>query len=189
MAFYCVSVHCISCSHLRNPTLCLLQNPVLLSILFGHIFSFTPKSIAMNTQRFLVSGIVGGIVSFFGGYLIYGVVLTDFFAKNAGTATGVMKEMDTMVWWALILGNIFWGLAYSYIFNKWANITSLGAGLSAGFVIGLLCTAGIDLIMFATSNISNLTGTIADIVCGAVLGAIVGAAVGLMNGMGKKATT
>jgi hypothetical protein len=89
----------------------------------------------------------------------------------------------------LILGNIFMGLSYSYIFNKWANIVSLGAGLSAGFVIGLLFAASRNLIMYGTSNISNLTGTIADIACGAVLGALVGAAVGMMNGMGKKATT
>ena len=143
----------------------------------------------MNTQKFLVSGIVGGIIHFLGGYLIYGVVLTDFFAKNAGTATGVMKAMDAMVWWALILGSIFWGFMYSYIFNKWASITSFGAGLSGGFVVGLLCSAGFDLMMFATSNLSNLTATIADIACGAVLGALVGAAVGMMNGMGKKATT
>ena len=141
----------------------------------------------MNTQKFLVSGIVGGIVSFFGGYLIYGLLLTDFFNSNAGSATGVMRAMDAMIWWALILGNIFNGLMLSYIFNKWANITSLGSGLSGGLVIGLLMTAGFDLIMYATSNVSTLNATLVDIVCGAVMGGLTGAAVGMMNGMGKKA--
>ncbi len=41
----------------------------------------------MNTQKFLVSGIVGGIVSFFAGYLIYGLLLMDFFAKNGGSGS------------------------------------------------------------------------------------------------------
>lgn len=141
----------------------------------------------MNTQKFLVSGIVGGIVSFFAGYLIYGLLLMDFFAKNAGTATGVMRGPTEMVWWSLGLGSIFLGLTYSYIFNKWANITSLGGGISAGLIIGFLMTAGVDLLMYGNSNLSNLTGTLVDIICGAVMGAITGGVVGIMNGMGKKA--
>jgi uncharacterized membrane protein len=91
-----------------------------------------------------------------------------------------------MIWWALIAGSIFWGLMYSYIFNRWANIVTLGGGMMAGFVIGLLMMAGFDLTMYATSNLMNLTGTIADIICGAVMGALTGGAVGLMNGVGRK---
>ena len=140
----------------------------------------------MNTQKFLVSGIIGGIVSFFAGYLIYGLLLMDFFAKNAGTATGVMKAQSEFVWWALIAGSIFQGLLFSYIFNKWANINTMAAGASGGAVIGLLMTAGFDMIMFGTSNLSNLTAACVDIIGGAVMGAIVGAVVGMMNGMGKK---
>ena len=140
----------------------------------------------MNTQKFLISGIVGGIVSFFAGYLIYGLLLMDFFAKNAGTATGVMKATADIVWWALILGCIFQGLMLSYIFNKWANINTLGAGASAGAVISLLMTAGFDFIMLGTSNMSTLTGTCVDIITGIIMGALVGAAVGMANGMGSK---
>ena len=141
----------------------------------------------MNIQKFLVSGIVGGIVSFFGGYLVYGLVMMDFFSKNTGTATNVMKAPADMVWWAMISGSICFGLLMSYIFNKWANINSLRAGASAGFVISLIMTAGYDLMMYGNTNISNLTGTIGDIICGGVMGALTGAAVGMMNGMRKKA--
>lgn len=143
----------------------------------------------MNTQKFLVSGIIGGIVSFFAGYLIYGVLLMDFFAKNAGSATGVMKTPADFAWWALIAGCIFQGLMLSYIFNKWANINTLSAGASAGAVISLLMTAGFDLIMFATSNMSTLTATCVDIIAGTVMGAIIGAAVGMANGIGSKKAT
>lgn len=140
----------------------------------------------MNTQKFLVSGIVGGIVSFFGGFLIYGLLLMDFFAKNAGSATGVAKAQADFVWWALMAGCIFQGLLFSYIFNKWANINTLAAGASAGAVIGLLMTASFDLTMFGTSNMSTLTGSCVDILAGTVMGALIGAAVGMANGMGGK---
>lgn len=139
----------------------------------------------MNTQKFIVSGLVGGIVSFVAGYLIYGLVMMDFFTKNAGTATGVMRPPAEMVWWALILGCIFMGLTFSYIFSK-ANINTLASGASTGAVIGLLMTAATDLIMYANSNISNLTGTVVDILTGAILGALTGAAVGMANSWGNK---
>lgn len=141
----------------------------------------------MNTQKFLLSGIVGGIVAFFLGYLIYGLLLVDFFSQNAGTASGLMRANNEMVWWALISGNLLYGLLISYIFNKWANIHTLGGGIGAGFVLGLLMVAATDLTMYATTNISTLTGSLVDIACGVVMASITGAAVGWMNGMGKKA--
>ncbi len=138
----------------------------------------------MNTQKFIVSGIVGGIVSCLAGWLIYAKLLMSFFNENA--TTHVMRAPADMIWWSLLLGCLFMGLFFSYIFNKWANVNSLGGGLGAGFVIGLLMTAGGDFIMYGTANLSNLTGTLVDILCGAVLGALTGAAVGWMNGMGGK---
>jgi hypothetical protein len=140
----------------------------------------------MNTQKFLVSGIVGGVVAFFAGWLIYGVLLMDFFTKNAGSATGVPRAAADMVWWALILGNLLMGLFYSYVYNRWANITGFGAGASAGFVLAILVIGSVDLMMYGTSNIMNLTGTVADIVCAGVIGLLVGGTVGMMNGMGAK---
>ena len=31
----------------------------------------------------------------------------DFYADNAGSATNVMRAEEDMVWWALIVGNLF----------------------------------------------------------------------------------
>lgn len=140
----------------------------------------------MNTQKFIFSGIAGGIAAFFAGYLIYGLLLMDFFQKNTGSATGVMRSDADMVWWALILGNVFMGVLLSYIFNRWANINSFGNGAAAGAVILFLVAVGVDLTMYGTSNISNLNATIADIFAMGVIGAIVGGVVGLVNGLGKK---
>ncbi len=141
----------------------------------------------MNTTKMLISGIAGGVAAFFAGWLIYGMLLADFMAQNSGTATGVMRADAEMVWWALIAGNLLTGILYSYIFNRWANITTLSAGLSAGAIIGLIMGAGFDLTMYGTSNILALNGVWVDIAASAVIGAITGAAVGWANGMGKKA--
>ena len=70
----------------------------------------------MNTKKFLIGAIVGGIVYFLLGYLFYGKLLSDFFIKNAGSATGVNRAMDQFVWWSLVLGNIFRGCTFVLCF-------------------------------------------------------------------------
>lgn len=137
----------------------------------------------MNTNKMLLSGVAGGIAFFLLGFLVYGVLLMKFFEANAGTATGVMKE--PMDWWALILGNLAWGFLLAVIFVRWANISTFITGLKAGAIIGLLTGLSSDLMIYGTSNLSNLTGTIVDVLIFTALSAVAGGVVGLVLGMGK----
>ncbi len=139
----------------------------------------------MNTKKFLIGTLVGGVAFFFLGYLIYGMALTDFFSQHTGTATGVAKPMEELVWWALILGNLASAALLSYIFLKWANISSFGAGASAAAVIGFLIVTSFDFVIFATANISDLTGTAVDIIAYTVMTAIAGGIIGAVLGMVK----
>ena len=43
----------------------------------------------MNTKSFLIATIVGGVSFFILSSLFYGMLMVDFFAANAGSATGV----------------------------------------------------------------------------------------------------
>ncbi len=112
--------------------------------------------------------------------------MADFFKTHAGSATGVMREMKDFVWWALILGDVVSGVLLAYVFAK-SNVTTAGAGASMGAVLGLLMSAGFDLVMYATSNLSTTTGMVADIACFTVLSAVAGAVVAAVGGMAKKA--
>jgi hypothetical protein len=141
----------------------------------------------MNTKKFLIGGLVGGIVYFFLGYLLYGKLLSDFFHSNAGTATGVDKPMDQFEWWALILGNVLSGCLLSYVFVK-SNITSPGTGLLTGGVIGLLVAAGYDLVSYSVSNLMTTTSVFGDIGIFTVMSAIAGAFVGWVCGAVGKAS-
>ena len=140
----------------------------------------------MDTKKFLTGTLVGGIAYFFLGYLIYGMALEGFMASHAGTATGVAKSMDEMVWWALIVGNLSWAAMFSYIFVQWANVNSFGAGASAGAIIGLFMALGFDMVMFATSNMMDMTGMLADVAAATVMNALAGGAIGAVLGMGSK---
>jgi len=138
----------------------------------------------MDTKKFLTGTLVGGIAFFFIGYLFYGVALMGFFAQHSGGGPG--KSMEEMVWWALILGNMAQGALLTYIFIKWANISSFAAGASAAATIGLLIGLGMNMIRFATSNAFDLTASLADVGVVAALNGLAGGIIGAVLGMGKK---
>lgn len=134
----------------------------------------------MNSNKFLIGGIVGGILYFLLGYVFYGLLLKNFFNEN-----GMATNMDTIIWWALVAGNIAGGLLLAYILGK-ANASTAGSGAGIGFVVGLLMGLSFDLMMYSFGKGLTTKGMIADVVVGAVMSAIVGAVIGAILG-GKKA--
>ena len=142
----------------------------------------------MNTKNFFIGGIVGGIVFFLLGWLFYGTLLAGYFHEHPGTATGVEKPMDQMIWWALILGNIMSGFLLAYVFSK-SGVATMVSGLITGGVLGFLMSVSYDLIMFATTNITSKHSMVADIATFTVMSAIAGAVVGAVMGMGNKTAT
>lgn len=135
----------------------------------------------MNSQKFAIGSLAGGIVYFFLGYLFYGLLLKDFFADNGGIAA----NMDTMVWWALIVGNLFSGVLLAYILSK-ANVSTAGGGAGTGFVVGLLIALSFDLIMYGVTHTPYLKAVAVDVAVSAVSSAIAGAVIGWVLGSGKK---
>jgi len=140
----------------------------------------------MSSNKFLIGTLVGGITFFLLGYLFYGLALSSFFMNHSVAPSGSMKNMDQIVWWALILGNLTSAALLSYIFLKLGNINSFGAGARMGIAIGFLMSFSMDLIRFATENSLDLTGTFTDVVIGTVMTAIAGGVIGALLGMGKK---
>lgn len=140
----------------------------------------------MDTKKFLFGTLAGGIAFFLLGYLFYGLALMSFYSAHAGSATGVAKSMEEMGWGALLLGNFAFGALLTYIFLKWANISSFASGASAGAVIGLLMGLSYDMTSYGTSNIMDLTAALTDVVVSSVMTAIAGGIVGLVLGIGGK---
>ncbi len=82
----------------------------------------------MNTKRFLVSGIVGGIVNFLLGWLLYGIVFTNQFPVEEGEVMNIPM---------IISGSFVTSFFVAYIFTKWTHITNFMTGIKAGSIIGL----------------------------------------------------
>ena len=133
----------------------------------------------MTTQKVLVGTIVGWVVLFFLGYLIFGILLADFFRANAGTATGVEKMPFNLV--AVGIGQLASAGALTLILS-WVDVRGIAQGAMMAGVIGLLFFLGVDLTMFGTSNTSTLTSALVDPVAGGILYAIAGGAITVVAG-------
>ena len=133
----------------------------------------------MTTQRCVLGTVVGGITLFVLGYVIYGIVFANFFAANAGTATGVDRK--TFVFWALGLGQLVWGGLLTLLLG-WVRVSTVGGGIKVGAIVGLLFALGIDLTLYGVTNISNLTATLVDPILNMVLFACAGAVITLVVG-------
>ncbi|MBK7409351.1 MAG: hypothetical protein IPJ40_15695 [Saprospirales bacterium] len=108
----------------------------------------------MKTSKLLMAGVAGGVTYFILGFLLYGLLLMDFFTKNA---TNDVSRGDGMVWWSLILGNLFVGFLLAYIFGQWASIKNFMGGLMGGAIVGFLFSGAIDFSMYGTSGLNEHT--------------------------------
>lgn len=126
----------------------------------------------MNINKIILGGLIGGVVALILGFVFYGVLLTDFFSSNAGSATGVMRADDEMLWGPMIIGHVAWGVLFAYIFERWANISTFVGGAKAGAVIAVLVSLTYNMINLATTHVMNLTGALVDVVVMALVAAV-----------------
>ncbi len=135
----------------------------------------------MSIKKISIAGITGGAVYFILGWLVYGILLKDFYSTHMNNS--IMRPDAEMIWWAAVASNLFWGILMAYIFNRWAHITTLSAGLSAGAMISLFMGLGFSLGFYAFSTMYNdMTALVADVAVNVAVGAIVGAVVGFVLG-------
>ena len=137
----------------------------------------------MGTNKILIAGLVGGIASFFTGFLIWGVALAGM--PESQGVTNIMKESPD--YWAVVLGSLASGMMIAVIYGQWAHIKTWKTGASRGAIIGLLLGINYAFLFLGTTSLSTVPMAIVDSIAYAVLYAVIGAVVGLMLGRGVPA--
>lgn len=128
----------------------------------------------MKTKNFLVSGIVGGIVDFLLGWLFYGIIFASVFPQPED------ESGKTMLF--IFLGCLTFGLFVSYIYNRWAQITTAATGAKAGAIIGLFIGLFYNFFGLAMQPGQTIELAALDVVISIVMTAIIGAVIGAVNG-------
>src|SRR5687768_4314136 len=132
--------------------------------------------------RTLVATLAGAVVLFFGGWLIFGLLLANYMKANTVQYAGLMKEpMPDMI--PLALANLALAWLFAFVFDYWAGIRTFVTGLKGGALITLPIMLWIDLQFMAFMNLyTSIVPLIIDIIAATVLGAIAGGVVGLVLG-------
>ncbi|HLX93711.1 MAG TPA: hypothetical protein VKR32_18635 [Puia sp.] len=138
------------------------------------------------SSKFLLSALAGAAVVFIFGYLIYGVLLTDFMRDHSGTATGVAKNANEFQFAYIILANLLYGFMLAFIFSK-SGTATLAKGFGTALVIGFLTSASNDFISYGTANVLTLPSLAADVAGFSILSGLAGVAVAWVRGLGKPA--
>jgi hypothetical protein len=137
----------------------------------------------MDTKRFVIGTLAGGIVMYFVGYIIFGQIFADFYATNAGSEASIYRETNLV--WAIALGTFSLAALVTFVIGKSAGSPTISDGLKAGATVGFLVWFGVDFIHYGAENISNLTATIADplleIVRTGIGGAVIAAVLGKLK--------
>ena len=128
----------------------------------------------MNTKSFILSGIVGTIVSFLLGFLFYGLIFTDLHPE--GTESSMFF---------IFLGCLFYAFMFALIFNRWAHISKFSTGAKAGFLIGLLWSLSMIFFMNSSQGVLDYYNTIIMVAVDAVSAAIMGGVIALVIGNTK----
>ncbi len=130
----------------------------------------------MNAKT-IIAGIAAAVVTFLLGWLVFGMLLMDFYKNNSIQYAGLMKDPPAI--WAIAAGNLCWGLMMAYIL-KLAGANSAAKGAVIGLITFGLAIAGFDAMIYAQTNWMAARVLAVDVAVSAVFGAISGAVVGFI---------
>lgn len=131
----------------------------------------------MNVKNFIVGGIVGGIVDFLLGWVVYGMLLKDTFPKPDGAGAENMMFV--------FLGCMSFGFLISYVFSQGEGISNMAAGIKMAIGIALFMALCNNFFMGMYQETIDVKLMAIDILASLVLATGVGAAVAMVNGKMK----
>ncbi len=126
----------------------------------------------MNIKKMLIAGTIAGVLFFLFGWVVYGILLKDFFFKNTGAA-GHLDRIDIQLV-IVFLGSLLQGYVYAYVFTR-ANVESLKDGMTTGGILGFLMISAFDCMMYGTTLILSKHSLLGDVLASTSIAIVVGA--------------
>jgi hypothetical protein len=132
----------------------------------------------MNTRQWVIGTVGGGVVVMVAGYVIFEMLLGDFYRSNTGSATGVSR--DPQIMWAVAIGALAYAALILQALKGQAAAVNVSSGMKIGATVGFLLWLCADFTIYGATNTNNLTLTMVDPLVELVRGGIAGAALGAL---------
>lgn len=126
----------------------------------------------MNAKKLVAGGALGGIAYFLLGWVVYGIVLHDFFPQPPG------EENLTHI----LIGSMSYGFLVGWVFQLNEGISKCVPGIKAGMGIGLFVALHMTYFMHMNETSMDIKLMVVDCIAMIGISALVGATVAVVNG-------
>lgn len=145
--------------------------------IMGNFISLTNKILIMNVKNFFIGGIVGGIVDFLMGWLVWGILLKDTFPPPEGSGP------ENMMF--IFLGCMSFGFMLSFIFAQGETVSQCVPGIKVAVGVALFMSLSNSFFESMYKDNMDVKLAVIGIVASIVVAAVVGAAIAVINGKMK----
>jgi hypothetical protein len=137
--------------------------------------------------KFFLAVLAASLIAFLGGWLIFGVVFSDYYSSHTlEGARLLIKEPPEM--WAIALANVAWALLVTWILEKTASI-NFTRGFLTGMWVSFLVVFIFDISMYSFWEIYDLGFLCMDIFITTIFWGLIGGVAGAILGSGTKIRT
>ena len=135
-------------------------------------------------KKIIIAALLGSVVSFLLGWLVYGILLMDFYSSHMNYYHGLMKDPPNLA--AIFAGGLAMSFLIAYIYRKWSGTTSFATGFMNGLIIGFLVSLSFNLYMYASMDLYARRVIVVGVITGTLFNAVLGGVIGWYLGMGNK---
>ena len=132
----------------------------------------------MNWTKFLIATVIGSVIYFLLGWLVYGILFADFLSISENFRESVQYPEEEFKIGLMFLSCLPWTGMLTYIFMKWANISTFTSGLKAGALLGALITLASFLGLSAEFRIWTMQIVLANVVAATICTGITAGVIG-----------
>ncbi len=145
----------------------------------------------MKNNKFILAVIIGTVVSFLLGWVIYGILLKSTMDANCGLPKELHEKVfrqtdkpDPMTLVTILISNFFGAVLLTTI-AVWANARTIASGAKVGALVGALMALNFDLLWYSMSYLFTPTEIAIDVCAALVMTSITTAVIALILGKGK----
>ena len=125
-------------------------------------------------KRLLAGSVIGSIVAFLLGWVIFGFLLGPFYQKGMVYYEGLMKAYPNLL--PLFVGNLAFATLLSILFDNMQIVTARSGAIWGAIIFALIMFA-MDSFLFATLNLYRPMTLVVDVMANTAFGAIMGAVI------------
>lgn len=120
-------------------------------------------------KSLLYSGVVGTIVYYLLGWLVYGVIFPDL-------AGGEQNPLF------ILLGCLFYAFIFAVMLSRWTSISKFSSGFNAGLILGVLYAVSFYFFKISEGGSFDIQPFLKEIVIGGLMTGITSGAIALVIG-------